>query len=138
MNRTSAFIESLLNETLGYDMCEQYAALLYDWYGDDISLFNPDDEDLAIAFNRLRKTDLFWRTSPTAQSPYQKLSRKYDILLESYMQLLDVYKNVCAEISGTTKAFAVNNRKIVALKIKGKGWSATKTSGDLSGDNTAA
>ena len=115
----SRFIESHLNETLGYEMGEAYEELLYDWYGDDLSLFNPDDSDLAIALVSLRKNHLFWHTSPNAISPYQKLRRKYDALLESHMQLVDDYREACSEIEQFEKACQVHGRKTIAVKIKG-------------------
>ena len=119
MSSISDFIESHLNETLGYEMREKYEELLYDWYGDDLSLFNPDDEDLAIAFINLRKNDLFWRTNPVLTSPYQKLRRKYDALLESYMQIVDDYKTACFEKEQLAAACRKTRRQVIALKING-------------------
>jgi len=119
MYNESNFIESLLDETLGYDMREEYADLLSDWYGDDISLFDPDDEDLNIAFRRLNNTYTFWKTSRYVTSPYQKLRMKYDLLLESYMQLIEDLQTALHEKGQLAKFCYDGKRQVVTTKTNG-------------------
>jgi hypothetical protein len=120
------FIESLLNETVGYDMREEYTGLLFEWYGDDLSGFDPDDEDLIVAFERLRSNYTFWRTGPYNVSPYQKLRAKYDALLETYMQSIDELTALRHENEQLAMACRKSQRMGVSNKIKGGCGSAKK------------
>ena len=119
MHNTRNLAESLLNEAFGYDMAEECAALLWEWYGDDLSPFDPDDEDLNIAFGRLRTRWTFWQTDRYAVSPYQKLRRKYDALIEAYMLLVDDFRAALDENEQLASACQKNHREVVSTKIKG-------------------
>ena len=112
-------INSHLNESYGYENREKYDELLYDWYGEDLSLFNPDDEDLAIAFNTLRMNSYFWQINPVLTSPYQRLKRKYDALLESFMQMIDNYKTICFENEQLALACQKKQRIVISVKTNG-------------------
>ena len=119
MNTTRNLANSLLNESFGYDFSEECAGLLLEWYGDDLSSFDLDDEDLEIAFGRLRTYFTFWRTGRYTISPYQKLRLKYDALLESYLQMIDDYRTACSEKEQAEKACQVRGRKTIMVKVKG-------------------
>jgi hypothetical protein len=119
MTIVSSYIECHLNESFGFEMGEVYEELLYDWYGEDLSLFDPDDEDLAIALTDIRKISMFWRTCPVQMSSYEKLRRLYDALLELYLQLVEDYNAVCLEKEQLALACQKVNRKILTLTIKG-------------------
>lgn len=90
----SKYIRALIAEPF-CDLADEYWGLLKDWYGDDLSLFDIDDEDLSEALRRLTQIDRFWRTDPKPyRTPYEKLRRKYDLLLELYSSLADDYNNL--------------------------------------------
>jgi len=94
MYEANKYIHALFNEPF-CDLAEEYEELLRDWYGDDISLFDLDDEDLSEALRRLTQIDRFWRTaSKPDPSHYEKLRRKYDLLLELYSSLAEDYNNL--------------------------------------------
>jgi hypothetical protein len=131
------YIESLLYESLGYDMREEYAGLLTDWYGDDLTSFDPDDDDLIDAFRRLNYTYTFWKTSSRSLSPYQKLRLKYDLLLESYIQLIGDFKAASPEKNLLAQGIQKNSRKIVTAKIK-DGCGSVRERRDVKNDRSDA
>jgi len=90
MSNASNIIAGVLGLSV-FDVTDEYAQLLEDWYGDDLSLLDYDDDDLATAVNRLTRSIAFWRTNPNRLSPYEKLSLKYEALIEQHRALLDVY-----------------------------------------------
>jgi hypothetical protein len=90
-----------LDDSFEHDFSEECAGLLSEWYGDDLSSFDPDDEDLNIAFNNLRRSISFWRTGIITASPYQKLRIMYDSLLDAYMLLVEDHKMLLAEKEGS-------------------------------------
>jgi len=81
-----------LDETLGYDMREEAEQLLSEWYGGDLSAFDPDDQELNMAFAGLMRTLLFSKKGAYAISSYEKLRMKYDALLEVHTKLIEEHR----------------------------------------------
>jgi hypothetical protein len=96
MSIASDYISGILNEPW-YDITEEYAGLLSQWYGDDLSLFDADDEELAVCVRRLTRTFRYWRTDPGHMTPYEKLRREYEALTEQYQRIVDEYHILLAE-----------------------------------------
>jgi hypothetical protein len=96
MSIASDYISGILNEPW-YDVTEEYAELLSQWYGDDLSLFDADDEELAACVRRLTRTFRYWRTDPGHMTPYEKLRREYEALTEQYQRIVDEYRILLAE-----------------------------------------
>jgi len=119
MYTAQKFIDDILDQSAWFDMNGDCEELLQDWYGDDFSLAGADDEDLGIAFNRLRNTYTFWRTGAEEKSPYHKLRLKFDALFEAYMQLADDFKTICDDNLKLEKACQKNKRNVIATQIKG-------------------
>ena len=90
----SNLLGSLLDDSFGHDLTEECAGLLSEWYGDDLSAFDPEDEDLNTAFAGLRRSISFWRAGPSSISPYQRLRLMYDAILEAYIQLAEDHKDL--------------------------------------------
>ena len=118
MSETSMYISELLQETF-YDFTEEYDELLNDWYGDDLSIFNPDDEDLYDVVKRLTRKIRFWCTSPNPPlSSYEKLRRKYESLLAIHSRLIEAHCSLRDENEQLAKAFRHGQRKNITTKIK--------------------
>jgi len=111
------YISALLTEPF-CDLTEEYEELLKDWYGDDLSLFDIDDEDLASAVRRLTDLERFWFTStyPPLTS-YEKLRRKYETLLAIHSCLIEAYENLRDDNEKLVVACRQNTSKIAPTKI---------------------
>jgi hypothetical protein len=121
MSMASNYISGILNEQW-YDVTEEYSELLSQWYGDDLSLFDTDDEDLAICLRRLSRTFRYWRTNPGHMTPYEKLRRDYEALTEQCRALIDDNAALRAE---TTRLLAdcresARTKKKRSCRSKGK------------------
>jgi hypothetical protein len=119
MYTAQKFIDDILTQSAWFDMDGDCEALLDDWYADDISMIGSDDEDLAIAFMRLRNTYTFWRTGAEEKTPYQKLKLKYDALLEAYLQMANDLKTICEDNVRLAALCSKSSRKVIATQIKG-------------------
>jgi hypothetical protein len=95
MNKANLFTQEILNETSWYDITEEYALLLREWYGEDLSLFDPNDEDFADSVRRLTKTFRYWRAKPQYLiTPYEKLRNEYECLVEVHAKLMMAYLDI--------------------------------------------
>jgi len=119
MSESRNYIDALITETF-FDATEELDELLRDWYGDDISLFNLDDEDLSIAARSLTRVIRFWGTAtyPPLTS-YEKLRRKYEALLAIHSCLIEAYGNLRDENEKLVVASQHDKRKIISTRIKG-------------------
>jgi hypothetical protein len=97
MSMASNTVAGILNATF-YDVTEEYASLLKDWYGDDLSSIDCDDEDLADAVWELTRSINYWRTDPDRMTPYEKLRAKYEALMETHQSLLDERRKLVSTI----------------------------------------
>jgi hypothetical protein len=88
MSMASNTVAGILNATF-YDVTEEYASLLKDWYGEDLSSIDYDDEDLADAVRGLTRSINYWRTNPDRTTPYERLRARYEALIETHQSLLD-------------------------------------------------
>jgi hypothetical protein len=86
-------IAGILNASF-YDVTEEYAQLLEDWYGVDMSLIDHDDEDLANLVWGLTRSIDYWRTNLNRLTPYEKLRIRYEALIEQHQALLEDYLDV--------------------------------------------
>jgi len=121
MSETSNFINAILTEA-SYDFTEEYEELLKDWYGDDISMFNPDDEDLLDVARCLTRHIEFWRTASDPKYPwtsYEKLRYKYEMLLRVHSNLLEAYSYLVDEKEQLVEDCRYFHRKIGPTIIKG-------------------
>jgi hypothetical protein len=115
MSIASDYISGILNEPW-YDVTEQYAELLSQWYGDDLSLFDADDEELAVCVRRLTRTFRYWRTDPDLMTPYEKLRRKYEALTEQYQCLLDEYYTLLAKAKDQMALPETNHLNVITIE----------------------
>lgn len=88
MSIASDTIAGVLNASF-YDVTEEYAELLEEWYGEDLSLIDHDDEGLAAAVWGLTHSIDYWRTNPARMTPYEKLRIEYQALVEQYQSILE-------------------------------------------------
>jgi hypothetical protein len=68
---------------------EPYEQLLREWYGEDLSLFNSEDPDLATLIYGLTRNNHYWTFNPNTMTSYEKLRAKYDVLLSACEQLFE-------------------------------------------------
>jgi hypothetical protein len=119
MNEANEYIRGLLAESW-YDITEEYGELLRKWYGEDISMFDPEDEDLCDSIRRLTSTFRFWCCGPPfVLTPYEKLRGEYDALIELHAQLLEEYVLLLKQSEQLAWACQENRRKAISPKIKG-------------------
>jgi hypothetical protein len=121
MSVASNYISGVLNETW-YDVTEEYAELLSQWYGEDLSLFDADDEDLATCVRRLTRTFRYWRTNPGQMTPYEKLRSEYEALTEQYQCLLDEYRILLAETKNQVEMPDKNHHNVIAKERRTAGY----------------
>jgi len=101
------------------DFTEEFEDLLMDWYGDDLSIFNIDDDDLCHIVGRLANLLRFWCTDCDVPiSSYEKLRRKYEALITIHNRLLEAYSNLLDDNEQLAKACRYGKRKIISTKIK--------------------
>jgi hypothetical protein len=96
-----------------HDVTEEYAELLQDWYGEDLSLLDHDDEDLATAVRAMTRRIGYWRTGSIRMTPYERLRAKYEALIEMHQSLMEERRilkcairqqqNVCRSWIGTER-----------------------------------
>jgi hypothetical protein len=103
-------IAGILNASF-YDVTEEYAELIETWYGEDLSLLNHDDEDLATAVWGLTHSINFWRTNPNQMNPYEKLRLKYEMLIEQHQSLLEECHALKAAINQSQETRCVRVKK---------------------------
>jgi hypothetical protein len=113
MSVASNYISGILNEPW-YDVTEEYTELLSQWYGEDLSLFDADDEDLAECVRRLTRTFRYWRTNPRQMTPYEKLRSEYYALTEQHQRLLDEYRILLAETENRVATPVANHLNVIA------------------------
>lgn len=138
MYEANNFISALITEPF-CDFTEEYEELLGDWYGDDLSLFDIDDEDLCHAVRKMTSVTRFWCTAPYPPlTSYEKLRRKYETLLAIHSFLIEAYINLREENERLVGACRDSRRKIIAIKInRGCGY-AKKRRFHKNGDTPAA
>jgi hypothetical protein len=121
MSIASDYISGILNEPW-YDVTEEYAELLSQWYGDDLSLFDADDEELAVCVRRLTRTFRYWRTDPDLMTPYEKLRRKYEALTEQYQRLVDEYHTLLAKTKDQMTPPETNRLNVITTERRTPGY----------------
>jgi hypothetical protein len=97
MSMASNTVAGILNATF-YDVTEEYTNLLKDWYGEDLSRIDCDDEDLADAVRGLTRSINYWRTDPDRMTPYERLRARYEALIETHQSLLDERRKLVSTI----------------------------------------
>ena len=113
MSVASNYIAGILNEPW-YDVTEEYDELLSQWYGEDLSLFDADDEELAACVRRLTRTFRYWRTNPEQMTSYEKLRSEYEALTEQHQCLLDEYRILLAETKNQAAPPVTSQLNVIA------------------------
>ena len=96
-----------------FDVTEDYAQILEDWYGEDLSLLDHDDDDLAAAVRRLLRPIDFWRTNPKRMTPYEKLRAEHEALIEQHRALLEEHRDALLRIKNLSKQHVPDSSRAV-------------------------
>jgi hypothetical protein len=115
MGIASDYISGILNEPW-YDVTEEYSELLSVWYGDDLSLIDVDDEDLAVCVRGLTRTFRYWRTDPGHMTPYERLRREYEALTEQHQRIVDEYHILLAEAKSQVALPGTSNLSLITTE----------------------
>jgi len=110
----------------GFDITEEYARLLEDWYGEDLSLLDHNDDDLAAAVWRLTNSIAFWRMSPRRMTPYERLRSQYEALIDQHQALMEDHRELHAELDRIQLRHHRTVRKSRLLRVTRRQGTATE------------